>query len=77
MRHHSSFVWHYRWGCLKQNFKIDSFHYNYTQTLNAGFGSVLNEDGEVEMDAALMDGQNLELGGVTAVGKNTFGIQDY
>ena len=29
------------------------------------------------MDAALMDGQNLELGGVTAVGKNTFGLQDY
>ena len=35
---------------------------------NAGFGSVLNEDGEVEMDAALMDGRNLRLGGVTAVG---------
>ena len=35
---------------------------------NTGLGSVLNEDGEVEMDAALMDGRDLALGGVGAVG---------
>jgi beta-aspartyl-peptidase (threonine type) len=36
-------------------------------TFNAGFGSVLNAEGEVEMDAAIMDGQTLDFGGVAAV----------
>lgn len=36
--------------------------------MNAGYGSVLNEDGQVEMDAAVMEGQNLGLGGVVCVG---------
>ncbi len=34
---------------------------------NAGCGSVLNEDGHVEMDAAIMDGQTLLAGAVAAV----------
>jgi beta-aspartyl-peptidase (threonine type) len=34
---------------------------------NAGFGSVLNQDGDVEMDAAIMDGTNLALGAVAGV----------
>jgi beta-aspartyl-peptidase (threonine type) len=35
-------------------------------TFNAGYGSVLNAAGEVEMDAAIMDGATLDLGGVAA-----------
>ena len=34
---------------------------------NAGCGSVLNEYGKVEMDAAIMDGRNLAAGAVAAV----------
>jgi len=34
---------------------------------NAGEGSVLNENGQVEMDAALMNGADLMAGGVTCV----------
>ncbi|XP_075603566.1 isoaspartyl peptidase/L-asparaginase isoform X2 [Balearica regulorum gibbericeps] len=34
---------------------------------NAGRGSVLNEKGEVEMDAIIMDGKNLDSGAVSAV----------
>ena len=34
---------------------------------NAGRGSVLNEDGKVEMDAAIMDGRDLSAGAVAAV----------
>lgn len=37
------------------------------QTFNAGFGSCLNREGEVEMDAAIMNGTNLAWGGVVAV----------
>jgi beta-aspartyl-peptidase (threonine type) len=36
-------------------------------TFNAGYGSVLNAEGAVEMDAALMDGATLDVGGVAAV----------
>lgn len=34
---------------------------------NAGFGSVLNAGGAVEMDAAIMDGETLAIGAVTGV----------
>jgi len=34
---------------------------------NAGFGSVLNSAGEVEMDASMMDGSTLEIGAIAAV----------
>lgn len=34
---------------------------------NAGYGSVLNEFGKVEMDAAIMDGHDLSAGAVAAV----------
>lgn len=34
---------------------------------NAGCGSVLNENGKVEMDAAIMDGRDLAAGAVAAV----------
>ena len=34
---------------------------------NAGYGSVLNEHGEVEMDAAIMDGASFDIGAVGAI----------
>lgn len=37
------------------------------QTFNAGFGSTLNSEGEVEVDAAMMNGKNLAWGAVAAV----------
>lgn len=36
-------------------------------TFNAGYGSVLNANGEVECDAAIMDGRTLDVGGVAAL----------
>ncbi|MBD2115137.1 MULTISPECIES: isoaspartyl peptidase/L-asparaginase family protein [Cyanophyceae] len=36
-------------------------------TFNAGFGSTLNSDGEVEVDAAIMEGANLGWGAVAAI----------
>ncbi len=36
-------------------------------TFDSGIGSVLNADGVVEMDAAIMDGQTLRSGGIAAV----------
>ncbi|MBD2024138.1 isoaspartyl peptidase/L-asparaginase family protein [Leptolyngbya sp. FACHB-711] len=37
------------------------------QTFNAGFGSTMNSEGEVEVDAAMMDGATLDWGAVAAV----------
>ncbi|MBD1822519.1 isoaspartyl peptidase/L-asparaginase [Cyanobacteria bacterium FACHB-DQ100] len=37
------------------------------QTFNAGFGSTLNREGEVEVDAAIMDGATLGWGAIAAV----------
>mgnify|MGYP002777173719 CR=1 FL=1 len=37
------------------------------QTFNAGFGSTLNSEGEVEVDAAMMDGETLAWGAVAAI----------
>ncbi|MBD1842239.1 isoaspartyl peptidase/L-asparaginase [Cyanobacteria bacterium FACHB-63] len=37
------------------------------QTFNAGFGSTLNREGEVEVDAAIMNGATLAWGAVAAV----------
>jgi beta-aspartyl-peptidase (threonine type) len=37
-------------------------------TFNAGHGSALNRTGEVEMDAAIMDGRDLSIGAVGALG---------
>lgn len=36
-------------------------------TFNAGIGSVLTSDGDVEMDAAIMDGKTLKSGGVACI----------
>jgi len=37
------------------------------ETFNAGFGSVLNAEGQVELDASIMDGSTLEIGAIGAV----------
>ncbi|XP_050311017.1 isoaspartyl peptidase/L-asparaginase isoform X2 [Anthonomus grandis grandis] len=37
------------------------------EAFNAGYGSVLNLEGEVEMDASIMDGNSLNAGAVTVV----------
>ncbi|CAG9838035.1 unnamed protein product [Diabrotica balteata] len=37
------------------------------EVFNSGFGSVLNEIGDIEMDAAVIVGENLSTGGVTIV----------
>lgn len=42
---------------------------------NAGAGSVLNEDGKVEMDAAIMEGADLQAGAVAGVHNITNPIQ--
>jgi beta-aspartyl-peptidase (threonine type) len=34
---------------------------------NAGYGSVLTSDGHIEMDAAIMDGRNLDNGAVAGI----------
>ena len=41
-------------------------------SFNCGYGSVLNENGIVEVDACVMDGKDLRVGGVTALGEAAF-----
>ena len=36
---------------------------------NAGYGSVLNRDGQVEMDALIMDGRTFQIGAVAAISR--------
>jgi beta-aspartyl-peptidase (threonine type) len=36
-------------------------------TFNAGYGSALNSEGEVEMDAAIMEGSELRVGGIASI----------
>ena len=38
-------------------------------TFDAGTGSFLNEDGEVELDAAVMEGRDLKAGAVASIGR--------
>ena len=42
---------------------------------NAGYGSVLNENGKVEMDAGIMDGRDLAAGAVAGIGNIANPIQ--
>ena len=42
---------------------------------NAGYGSVLNRDGYVEMDAGIMDGSTLDVGAVAAIQGVRYPIQ--
>lgn len=46
---------------------------------NAGYGSVLNRDGQVEMDALIMDGRTFQIGAVAAVSrvKNPISLARY
>ncbi len=61
------------WACLRQGGSaLDAVEQAVAfledhPLFNAGRGSVLNADGEVEMDASLMDGRNLQAGAVGAV----------
>jgi beta-aspartyl-peptidase (threonine type) len=36
-------------------------------TFNAGYGSALNSEGDVEMDAAIMEGSELQVGGIASI----------
>ncbi len=38
---------------------------------NTGYGSMLNEDGEVEMDAGVVEGNGLRYGGVGAISEDS------
>ena len=38
------------------------------EAFNSGYGSFLNEHGEIEMDAGIMDGRDLESGAVAGIG---------
>ena len=42
-------------------------HLEDEPTLNAGIGACLNSDGEIELDAAVMEGSDLQVGAVGAV----------
>ncbi len=63
------------WAVLRENGSaLDAVqavvtHLEDDPTFDAGVGSVLNREGRVEMDAALMDGRDLDVGAVACVNR--------
>ena len=41
------------------------------EAFNSGYGSFLNEHGQIEMNAGIMDGKDLESGAVAGIGMDS------